>query len=131
MKTKTLRFPLRSPYLETNRGIIICVSLEAVARSIFCVMWMAQDMWTGNLIEHARDALNNPEFISKDAPRIYLYLKTDKMVRWREIEGHIKEAKGHGWKAETVKFEESGHVEHVREDKDKYWGSTLNVWTKL
>jgi len=74
--------------------------------------------------------LNEPGLLPNGIPRLYLYSKADKMVDWREVEAHARNAEesGASGKAELVRFERSEHVAHIREDAGKYWNAVRVCW---
>lgn len=72
--------------------------------------------------------LNDGEVFDKTVPRVYLYSRVDQMVGSEEVEEHAAIAKGRGWDVTMVRFEQSAHCGHVREDEGKYWGAILEAW---
>ncbi|KAF2106898.1 hypothetical protein BDV96DRAFT_309854 [Lophiotrema nucula] len=77
-----------------------------------------------------RRELNDTTLFSTKAPRVYLYSKADAMVGHEEVEEHADEAAGEGWDVQKVRFENSPHAGHVREDEGKYWGAVMDAWNK-
>jgi Eukaryotic protein of unknown function (DUF829) len=113
------------------RTPVISVPLGSSTRALFWLLWTAQETFSGNLIEAAREEINNADFISKDVLRIYLYSVVDEMVPWEDVEEHSKEARELGWDVNMVKFQGSEHCAHIREDEQKYWSSITDVWSRL
>ncbi|KAL4931429.1 TMEM53 family protein [Aspergillus undulatus] len=73
-------------------------------------------------------AIGDPELSSKNARRLYLYGKEDRIILYSDIEKHVAGAREEGWKADCVVFEDSGHVEHMRRDAVRYWGAIQDSW---
>ena len=90
---------------------------------LLSVMWVwDQVLRHENVLNRARDALNDPSLISRDAPRIYIYSETDRLVRWEDVEEHCAAAAAKGWKVTRERFPGSAHVRHVKLDAERYWG---------
>ncbi|KKK14873.1 hypothetical protein ARAM_002839 [Aspergillus rambellii] len=76
-------------------------------------------------------AVQNPKLQSKQAKRLYLYGKQDRIILWSDIEKHIAEARVQGYESECCLFEGSGHIEHMRKHPEAYWGAIQAAWAKL
>ena len=50
------------------------------------------------------------------------------MIYWRDVEAHGTEAARRGVKTMLVRFKESGHCNHVKEDGELYWKAVREVW---
>jgi hypothetical protein len=74
--------------------------------------------------------LNNPNIFDDRAPRVYLYSEADQMVGYEEVEEHAELAATKGWSVTKVRFENSPHAGHVREDEGKYWNAVMQAWTR-
>ncbi|PMD19336.1 hypothetical protein NA56DRAFT_575642 [Hyaloscypha hepaticicola] len=61
-------------------------------------------------------------------PRVYLFSEKDDMIYWRDVERHGVEAARNGVRTMLVRFRNSGHCNHVKEDEKKYWGAMREVW---
>jgi len=74
--------------------------------------------------------LNEEGLLPNGVPRLYLYSRADKVIDWKEVEAHARNAEENGasGKTELVKFEKSEHVAHVREDAEKYWDAVRVCW---
>lgn len=72
--------------------------------------------------------MNDDQVFDKQVPRVYLYSRVDQMVGSEEVEEHAAIARRKGWDVTMVRFEQSGHCGHVREDEKKYWGAILEAW---
>lgn len=73
-------------------------------------------------------AIENPELSTKEARRLYLYGKGDRIILWTDIERHVAEARREGWKSDCRLFEGSGHVEHMRKSPVEYWKAIQESW---
>jgi hypothetical protein len=72
--------------------------------------------------------MNDESVFDSSVPRVYLYSRVDEMVGCEEVEEHAAIAKRKGWDVTMVRFENSAHCGHVREDEQKYWGAILEAW---
>lgn len=75
-----------------------------------------------------RRRLNDPQLFSVRAPRAYVYSREDEMVGWRDVEGHVAEARERGYRARAELFEGSKHVAHMPMDSERYWRIVQEVW---
>lgn len=73
-------------------------------------------------------AINNEIYEIKSARRLYLYSKEDDIIGWKDIEAHEAEAKQRGYKTDSVMFEGSGHVGHLRLAPEQYWAAIQGAW---
>ncbi len=60
--------------------------------------------------------------------RTYIYSKDDKLVHWRDVEEHAREARLKGFDVRLERFHESQHVAHMRTDRKRYWRIVRDVW---
>ncbi|KAI9818207.1 MAG: hypothetical protein M1827_000832 [Pycnora praestabilis] len=81
-----------------------------------------------NPIDIVRQQLNDPSLMRKDAGRMYIYSKEDKLVRWRDVQEHADEAERRGWRVKREVFRGSGHVGHARVEGQRYWGVVGALW---
>jgi len=79
-------------------------------------------------IERMRGDLLNVGLFEQDAPRCYIFSKTDKLVDFGDVETHIREATGSGFKVQSEIFEGSEHVSHIAKDEKRYWEAVQNTW---
>ena len=79
-------------------------------------------------IERMRGDLLNVGLFEQDAPRCYIFSKTDKLVDFADVETHIREATGSGFKVQSEIFEGSEHVSHIAKDEKRYWEAVQNTW---
>ncbi|KAK4052527.1 hypothetical protein OIO90_004294 [Microbotryomycetes sp. JL221] len=64
-------------------------------------------------------------------PRLYLYSQTDLLIPAKDVERHGVEAQTkQDVDVTMVDFGKSQHVSHARTDKDKYWTSVKQLWTR-
>ena len=61
-------------------------------------------------------------------PRLYLFSDADEMIYWKDIERHGVEAARNGVQTTLVKFQNSGHCNHIKENESKYWRAVTEVW---
>ncbi|MCJ1473767.1 hypothetical protein MMC13_002418 [Lambiella insularis] len=94
--------------------------------SLFCLVLAT----TGqvNIVDRVWKELNWPQLISVKAFRCYIYSRTDKLVWWKDIEGHVDEAEAKGYKVRTETFEGTEHIAHMRSDATRYWKIVEGAW---
>ena len=64
--------------------------------------------------------------------RGYIYSEADQMVDWRVVEEHARDAEAKGFVVRREKFEESGHVAHMRVGGGvRYWGIVEGMWEEV
>ena len=91
-------------------------------------MWIAHHIFRReNFISKLRKQLRNPVFYPLSAPRVYIYSKADKMVGWKDVEHNAQLAKDAGFVVRTERFESSGHVDHFRQNPERYWAAVQGV----
>jgi hypothetical protein len=74
--------------------------------------------------------LNDETVFDVKVPRVYLYSRADQMVLFEEADEHADVAEGKGWDVTRVRFENSSHCGHLREDEAKYWGAVMEAWKR-
>ncbi|PSN74105.1 indole-diterpene biosynthesis protein-like protein PaxU [Corynespora cassiicola Philippines] len=72
--------------------------------------------------------INDEQLFDHRTPRVYLYSKADQMIGCDEVEQSAAEAKAKGRDITLVRFENSAHAGHVREDEGKYWNAVMEAW---
>ncbi|KAF9769310.1 hypothetical protein IL306_013274 [Fusarium sp. DS 682] len=72
---------------------------------------------------------NDEQWESKQTTRLFLYGKGDVLIPWQHIEGHMAASREAGYVTEGQLFD-SGHVEHMRNDPERYWGAIDESWRK-
>lgn len=73
-------------------------------------------------------AVNQKEFESTGARRLYLYSKEDDLILWEDIEQHAAETRQLGRGVDAEVFGGSGHVGHMRMHPEQYWGAVARSW---
>jgi hypothetical protein len=73
--------------------------------------------------------LFDEEWESKDSTRLFIYGKKDILIPAEHIEEHIANGMKLGYKTESQIFE-SGHVDHMRKNPEKYWETIDHVWKR-
>jgi hypothetical protein len=101
--------------------------LNVMLRVLF---WKDRMLGRKSIVRRTYLALTEKGLLPAGVPRLYLYSLADKMVDWKEIEAHARMAEENGasGKIELVRFENSEHVAHVREDAGRYWRSVQRAW---
>jgi hypothetical protein len=69
------------------------------------------------------------KWMSKDSTRLFMYGKEDILIPSEHIEEHIAEGLRCGYKTESQIFE-SGHVDHMRRDPERYWRTIDEAWKR-
>lgn len=66
----------------------------------------------------------------REVGRMYIYSEGDELVNWKDVEGHMEDARGQGGKVRGEKFKGTGHVGHARgeENSRRYWGCVKGFW---
>ena len=82
------------------------------------------------VIERVARALNDPDLISKRAPRLYVYSKSDEMVWSPAVTGHGERARECGYEVDFEEFQGSKHVAHMVKDPRRYWTVVTDQWEK-
>jgi hypothetical protein len=109
--------------------------LRILAQLVFGIMIFAfyilpQSLGGKNLVLLVRDYLNNMDYLPRDARRCYIYSVADKIISTGDVEEHALDAKAKAMDVETVCYQDSGHVEHMREDAGRYWAAVRRTWEK-
>ncbi|OJJ08605.1 hypothetical protein ASPVEDRAFT_47742 [Aspergillus versicolor CBS 583.65] len=79
-------------------------------------------------VEDLRTELNDPGLFGKSARRFYLYSREDEMVRWQDVERHLREGREKGFVADGVRFETGPHCALAMVDEERYWTSVQRAW---
>ncbi|KAK3396802.1 hypothetical protein B0T20DRAFT_414532 [Sordaria brevicollis] len=82
------------------------------------------------LAKEQNDTSPNKGRAEREKGRMYIYSEGDELVRWRDVEGHMEEARREGLKVRGVKVRGTGHVGHARggENEGRYWGLVKGFW---
>lgn len=97
--------------------MIFFFSLLSVLRVVYKVFRLE------NPVDRLRRLLNDPQFSPLDARRCYVYSKSDKLVKWEDVEEHADEAKRRGYDVRWEQFDATEHVSHMKTDRVKYWSA--------
>ena len=75
-------------------------------------------------------ALNDRSLWNTTAPRAYLFSKADKLIDWKTVLEHARDAESRDTPVFVELFEKSAHCAHVRdaEDAERYWSAVRKVW---
>ena len=75
-------------------------------------------------------ALNDPSLWNRTAPRAYLFSKADKLIDWKTVLNHARDAETRGTPVFVELFDKSAHCAHIRavEDAERYWRAVQRVW---
>ncbi|KAJ9132301.1 Indole-diterpene biosynthesis protein [Coniochaeta hoffmannii] len=84
----------------------------------------------GNVFSKTRRGLNDERLWNLGGvPRTYVFSQADDLISWRDIEGHASEAAEKlGTTCMLVRFKESGHCCHAKEDQEYYWTAVRRTW---
>ncbi|TRM67077.1 hypothetical protein BD626DRAFT_484692 [Schizophyllum amplum] len=81
--------------------------------------------------EHLKARLLQPDvlpWMSGETERLYVYSRTDELVGWKEVEGHVRKVREAGLRVREMVLDESPHVAHARTDPERYWGAAKALW---
>ncbi|OJJ69890.1 hypothetical protein ASPBRDRAFT_197607 [Aspergillus brasiliensis CBS 101740] len=99
----------------------------AVLYSTTKVGYALQGIGAMRSIDDYRADLNDPELFG-EARRLYLYSRTDEMIPWQDVEGHMIEASRRGYAVTGVSFEDGKHCGLVMGDERRYWDAVERAW---
>lgn len=91
-------------------------------------IWLYVSLCPPNVLDLAREGLNNPNIIALTTRRLYLFSTTDKICHFLDVEDHIRDAVSKGYLIEAVRWENSCHVGHMRQNNEAYWKAVRNCW---
>lgn len=93
------------------------------------VLWAVSRATDDNLVEKLRADLNDPGlFGAGGMGRLYVYSRADEVVGAEDVEAHAAEAAKGGWKVAKESYVGSGHVGHMVQDGERYWGAIRGLW---
>lgn len=72
--------------------------------------------------------ISEPELLSTEASRLYLYSKADKVGGWEDVEDQVARASEKGYICKAERFELSPHVGHMRLYPNRYWKAIEEAW---
>jgi len=78
-------------------------------------------------------ALNEPKLLRPEAGRMYIYSEEDDIIPYKYVEHYawLAETEGGVEDVEMRKWKGTGHVQHARGGKDKYWGDVERFWNMV
>ncbi|KAF6831221.1 paxu protein [Colletotrichum plurivorum] len=110
------------PYVVTK---VIAGMLLAAVRGVQNVMgWEPAPIFSNR-------AMTDERYVPRSVRKLYYYGPDDRIIHFSEIEENIANVAKAGYKLETVVFEGSGHVGHMRLHPDKYWGGIASAWKEV
>lgn len=97
---------------------------------LLLVLWRLSDVLRArpNVIDQLRLDLNDVTKFDVGTPRMYIYSEKDDMVEWNDVEEHIEDAKGKGYRVEAERYTESSHAAHMVFDPVRYWLAVERLW---
>jgi hypothetical protein len=81
-----------------------------------------------NVITRTRRRLLDPRYFDLNAPRCYMYSKSDALIAWQDIQEHATNSAQIGLPVTIVMFDGSGHVGHARREPEQYWDTVMDTW---
>lgn len=97
--------------------------------SLLGLLWVVHSVLRlENSVDRLRRLLNDPQWSPLDARRYYVYSKSDKLVKWEDVEEHADEAERRGYHVRREEFDTSEHVSHMKMDRVKYWSAMERLW---
>lgn len=83
---------------------------------------------TPNPITQLETDLNDQALVTQKIPRLYLYSKEDKLVKWEDIEHHAAVAGSKGWPVKLEKFSGTDHCRHGKgAGEERYWNACKEI----
>lgn len=110
------------PYVVTK---VIAGVLLAAVRGVQNIMgWEPAPIFSNR-------AMTDERYVTRNVRKLYYYGPDDLIIHHSEIEENIARVAKAGYKLDTVVFEGSGHVGHMRVHPDKYWGGIAATWKEV
>lgn len=81
-----------------------------------------------NVISRTRERLEDNRYWDTSVPRCYLYSEADELIWWKDIEEHGIDGSRRGTPVTLVRFKESMHCAHIRENEGEYWDAVVDTW---
>lgn len=100
----------------------IVTTVYWLVRALIFLRLQADERW------RMRDLLNTPTLFRREAPRLYLYSKSDYIINWRDIEEHVGDAQNAGYKVDTEMFLDTPHAGHLKGNDVQYWSCVNRLW---
>ncbi|KAG9016583.1 hypothetical protein FRB90_002917 [Tulasnella sp. 427] len=113
------------------KNSIIRTAASALAVSSMTLFWL---FLTATGVEDPfvtmRKRLLDPTFLPETASRTYIYSKTDELVPAQVVEQHAQESKKLGMDVVLEAYENTPHVNHLKQNPDRYWAIVKNAWAR-
>lgn len=143
------RLPISALFLDSTPGhpryLRLCSALAksfppipvlkqlatVVAVVLLGVTWILYEGFVGydnNPVSKSRKRLLDPQLFDLTTPRCYLYSKKDALIAWQDVYEHAGESREHSGAVTEIIFENSGHVDHARQEPVRYWDAVTTVW---
>ncbi|KAI9845605.1 MAG: hypothetical protein M1838_001665 [Thelocarpon superellum] len=124
----TLEKVLAYAYQGRPKPLLIRVWVYFISAMYVGFEWLAHRLFRRNdVLARTRNDLNNPEIVPIKTPRYYIYSEADRLVGWKDVEDHAREAQAKGWEA-TLEKMHGDHVGHMRKDEAGYWDRVTRLW---
>ena len=102
-------------------GYWIIYSISVVLMSLYIACG-----WE-DTISRLRRRFNDSNVFHLGMPRLYLYSKNDKLVRWEHVREHACEAKRKGYQVTEEGFKNAAHAALLMEDNERYWAAVREL----
>lgn len=110
-------------------GILIRSVMLPIVHIYLATVWTLRILFDiENTAERRRRELMDGRFFPAQAPRLYLYSKSDKIVPFDGVERHIEDSRLLGLNVESLRFDDSPHVGHIQKHGCEYWESVRMLW---
>lgn len=77
-----------------------------------------------------RKRLLDAAFLPQTASRTYIYSKIDELVPAQVVEQHAEESKKLGMDVVLEAYENTPHVNHLKQNPDRYWKIVQDAWNR-
>ncbi|KAI4158408.1 MAG: hypothetical protein LQ342_007449 [Letrouitia transgressa] len=101
---------------------------SAVRFGVGAYILTVQAMGFENIVERVWKTLNDASVVDLKAAKGFVFSKSDRMVRYQDVEAHAEEAERLGWCVLKESFEDTGHAKHMLADGERYWAFINKVW---
>ncbi|KAH8596769.1 hypothetical protein B0O99DRAFT_619899 [Bisporella sp. PMI_857] len=114
--------------LKSSVPSILRIPAVLLVYSVIGIFFVMDVLFPGNnLVERARHDLNDQALFGCKE-RLYIYSMADDLVSWDDVESHGEDAKTKGWDVKREKWDKTGHVGHMANDSERYWGAIHRLW---
>ncbi|KAK3345683.1 hypothetical protein B0H65DRAFT_589253 [Neurospora tetraspora] len=131
------RFPLWLFSLSTLRRLFVAPLIHLWVSLLWTSNFLSRllrlrflESPLGKLAREQNDTAPDKGRAEREKGRMYIYSEEDELVGWRDVEGHMAEAKRRGKRVRGEKFAGTGHVGHARGggNAERYWGVVNSFW---